>query len=424
MENVINRKEIAPGVYFSSVTDSRYKFNNISVNFFNVLDEKTASANAAAFCVLTTANSQYPTYKQLKNRLLRLYGASVQPVFGKRYDLQTIGMSAQFLDDAYALDGEAITAAITDIMTDCLFSPVLENGIFPEKTVELEKQTIIDRIEEMINDKRSYAVNKAVSLLCKGEPAEYFSCGTVEKARALTPQDVYDAYKNVITTMRCEIICVGSNDFKQAEEKFAKAFGEITRAPAGFTITRSSLKEQPLFETETMSVSQSKMVLGFKTQSDDDDALSMVQKIYGGTTSSKLFRNVREKMSLCYYCFASLNSEKGMMLVQCGVENENIEKARDEIIHQLDEIKNGNFTDEDINVSQVTVTNNSNTIYDSVGGVENWYLDRIIRDKVETPTQYAERLLGVSRERIIEAANSLVLDTVYVLTGVEKGDDQ
>ncbi len=416
MSDMINRRQIAPGVYFSAVTDSRYKFNSISVNFFTKLDEQNASANAAAFYVLTNSNRDYPTYKLLKNKLLRLYGASLQPVVGRKYDLQQIGIGAQFLDDAYALDGEKLTAEMTDILIGCLFSPVTENGVFPQKTVELEKQAVIDEIEEMINDKRSYAVNKAISLLCKGEPAQFFPYGTTERTEALTSADIYDAYRRIMTSTVCEIMCVGSNDFKQAEEKLTAAFANVERTAHGYEIKRSLPKENTLYETETMSVSQSKMVIGFKPATDDNDAVSMLQKIYGGTPSSKLFMNVREKLSLCYYCSAAYNAGKGMVLVDCGVEKENIEKAQKEILHQLDEIKAGNFTEEDINIARLAVQNAANGIYDSVSGVENWYLDRILRGVDEDPEQFAKRLGAVSRERIIKAAESMTPDTVYVLT--------
>lgn len=423
MDNPINRKEIAPGVYFSTVNDDRYKFHRVSVNFYTELNEADAPANAAAFCILTTSNSRYPTYKQLKNRLLRLYGSSVEPHYYKKYDYQCVGMTAQFLDDVFALDGENLTELLTDMLIDCIFSPITENGAFPEKTTELEKQTVIDSIEELINDKRSYAISKAVSLLCSGEPAQYFANGTVEGARALTPQKIYDAYLKVLGTMRCEIMCVGRGDFSLVEQKLTDAFSTVQRKPVMTDIIRSTPKSEPLYKTERLPVNQSKMVIGFKTTSDDKDALSLLQKIYGGTPSSKLFANVREKLSLCYYCSASYDSEKGLMLVDCGVENDNIDKAREEILRQLELIKSGDFTDEDVNIAKLTVTNNANSIYDTVRGMERWYLDCVLKNKIDDPAQYAMRLSGVTRERVIEAAKSLVLDTVYVLTSPEKEED-
>ncbi len=420
MSNIIGRRQIADGVYISNITDSRYKNNCISVCFYNELDENTATENVIVPSIISKSSTDYPTYKLLKNKLSALYGASITGTSGRKYDLQFNGLSAYFLDDVYALSGEKITEEITDIMISCLFSPVTENGIFPEKTVELEKQTVIDDIKSVINDKRAYAVNKAISLMCKGEPMAVTPYGTIERAEKLTGEISYKAYKRLIENTHCEIVCVGCNDFGLVAEKFEEAFSKIERSNINdYSMSISPIKEETATEVERLSVNQSKMVLGFKTHSEDKAALLMLQKIYGGTTTSKLFMNVREKMSLCYYCSASYNDVKGIMTVDCGVENDTIEKAKAEIIHQLDEIKNGNFTDEELSFAELSVMNSYKSIGDSVRGVSGWYTDHIIKDNIETPEEALKRYIGVSRERIIDAAKSMVLDSVYILTSTD-----
>lgn len=417
MDNILNRRQIADGVYFSKITDERYKKNIISVRFFETADDATATDNVIVPNILSKSSGRYPTYKQLQNKLSVLYAASVSGVSTMVHDLHCNGLSAYYLDDVYALSGEKMTEEITDILIDCLFNPVLENGVFPEKTVALEKQTVIDEIEALINDKRAYAADKAVEIMCKGEPAAVKSKGTVERAKALTPADAYAAYERLLHNTHCEILCVGCNDFSVVEEKMKEAFSKISRTGINeYSIKKSPIKESTEEVVEKMSVTQSKMVIGFKSHLEDTAALIMLQKIYGGTTTSKLFMNVREKMSLCYYCSASYNPEKGLIPVQCGVENANIEKAREEIIRQLDEIKNGNFTDEDITFAEMSVKNSYKSVNDSASGVLGWYFNRIIIDDIITPEEAVEKYIGISRERIIAAAKSLVLDTVYILT--------
>lgn len=420
MENIINRRELAKGVYFSSITDERYKKNYISVCFYQQLSEETATENAIVPYILANRNAVYPTYKQLKNKLSTLYSSKIGTSSGRKYDLNFNGLTAYFLDDVYALSGEQITEEITDILIDCIFNPLLENGTFPQKVLELERPLLIDDIESVINDKRSYAINQAVKLLCENEPFGVDAQGDADKARALTVEDALRAYKRMLHNTHCEIMCVGCNDFEKVAEKFAAAFSKVERTDiSDYSLAISPIKEQVKEYTERLSVNQSKMVLGIKSHSEDTAALVMLQKIYGGTTTSKLFMNVREKMSLCYYCAASYNDIKGLLLVDCGVENENIEKARAEILHQLDEIKNGNITDEELEHARMAVQNSYNSIGDSAHGVAVWYIDHIIKEDIETPAQALERYLAVSKERIIEAAKSMVLDTVYVLTSLE-----
>lgn len=420
MNNIINRRKIADGVYFSSITDKRYKKNLISVAFSTQLSEDTATENVIVPVLLTKCNSKLPTYKAFNNKMSRLYASGIGGTAGRQYDLQTISFGAYYLDDIYALSGEKMTGIMTDILIDCLTSPVTENGVFSEKFVELEKKTVIDNIETAINDKRSYAIERAMKTICKGEPASVCSYGTVEKAKLITSDSAYKAYRRMLETMPCEIICTGCSDFDGVAEKFAAAFEKIGRHDIeNTTIALSPVKTQTEEVTERLTVNQSKLVLGFKSYSDDDAALVLLQKIFGGTTSSKLFRNVREKMSLCYYCSAARNDLKGIMLVNSGVENENIEKTKEAVIDQLEEIKNGNFTNEDINFAEMAIKNDFKSVADSAGNVSNWYFDCIRKNDIVTPEEKLGRYLGVSKERIIAAAKSMVLDSVYVLTGNE-----
>lgn len=420
MSNIINRRKIADGVYFSSITDKRYKKNLISVAFSTQLSEETATENVIVPLLLTKCNSKLPSYKAFNNKMSRLYASGIGGTTGRQYDLQTISFGAYYLDDVYALAGEKMTEIMTDILIDCLTSPVTENGVFTAKFIELEKKTAIDNIETAINDKRSYAIERAMKTICKGEPASVCSYGTVEKAKLITPESAYKAYRRMLETMPCEIICTGCSDFDGVAEKFAAAFEKAGRHDIeNTTIALSPVKTQTEEVTERLTVNQSKLVLGFKSHSDDDAALILLQKIFGGTTSSKLFQNVREKMSLCYYCSAARNDLKGIMLVNSGVENENIEKTKEAVIDQLEEIKNGNFTDEDINFAEMAIKNDLKSVADSAGNVSNWYFDCIRKNDIVTPEEKLERYLGVSKERIIAAAKSMVLDSVYVLTGNE-----
>ena len=425
MNNIINRRKIADGVYFSSITDKRYKKNLISVAFSTQLSEDTATENVIVPVLLTKCNSKLPTYKAFNNKMSRLYASGIGGTAGRQYDLQTISFGAYYLDDIYALSREKMTGIMTDILIDCLTSPVTENGVFSEKFVELEKKTVIDNIETAINDKRSYAIERAMKTICKGEPASVCSYGTVEKAKLITPDSAYKAYRRMLETMPCEIICTGCSDFEGVAEKFAAAVEKAGRHDIeNTTIALSPVKTQTEEVTERLTVNQSKLVIGFKSHSDDDAALVLLQKIFGGTTSSKLFRNVREKMSLCYYCSAARNDLKGIMLVNSGVENENIEKTKEAVIDQLEEIKNGNFTNEDINFAEMAIKNDFKSVADSAGNVSNWYFDCIRKNDIVTPEEKLGRYLGVSKERIIAAAKSMVLDSVYVLTGNENREKE
>lgn len=421
MDNIINRREIASGVYFSKITDSRYKFNYIAVNFFRKAEEAHSAEYALVANILPKSCAKYPTISSFQKYCSKLYRASIGATLSNMSDYQKYGMTAYYMDDRFALRNENLTALVTELLIDCIFNPALKDGVFPEETVEIEKGMLTDRIKAAINEKRSYAADKLLENLCEGEPASVKLLGTEEAVKKITPKSAYDAYLNMLNTMHCEIICVGRSNFEDAEKLLKEAFSKLSRN-VGFSFVHSysPFKNEVKEVTERMNVNQSKMAIGFKSHCDDKGAMVLLQKVYGGTTTSKLFTNVREKMSLCYYCSAGYNSTKGLLTVNCGVEKENIEKAKDEIIRQLELIKQGDFTDEEISASELATKNGFNSISDSASGLADFYINRIVLNDIKTPAEVLQTYLGVSRDRIINAAKSVQLDTVYVLTSNEE----
>ena len=225
-------------------------------------------------------------------------------------------------------------------------------------------------------------------------------------------------YKNILKTAGIEIFFVGGGDPADALERFKKAFAGAERNFSGKSVSKKSpLKTQACEVTETLDVAQSKMVMAFKSGFENAPAMRLMNAIFGQTPFSKLFMNVREKLSLCYYCAAGYDERKGVLVVDSGVEHKNIQKARDEILNQLSEVANGNFTDSEMSNSALSVINNYRAVNDSAFALASWYLRQAYAGTSFTPEQEIERIKAVSREDIVNAAKSLSLDTVYVLTG-------
>ena len=425
MAEKIQRKEIGKGVFFTKITDSRYKLNRIAIHFLTDLSKETASVNGIVPRILTKASAAYPTLTALSNRLSALYAAKISGSSGKQGDSQYMSVSCVALDDIYALEGEKITEDVLDIMLGCLFQPLTEKGVFSEKVTALEKQSLIDDIEAEINDKISYARNKGYELFCKDEPAAVSALGSVEQAEKITAESAFAAYRKMLESCPVEIVCAGCNNFETAEKKLTEAFSKIERGEIAPCRSRVSVpKENPVTEIEKMAVTQSKMVLGFKTDCTDYPALRVMSAIYGGITTSKLFMNVREKLSLCYYCSSGLNRAKGIMMVNSGVENANIDKAREEILRQFEDMKNGNFSDDDISYAKLSLENDLKGVNDSVRAVSNWYFNGIYLDDIKTAEETIKSNNEVTRERIIAAAKSVKLDSVYILTSEDEKEAQ
>jgi predicted Zn-dependent peptidase len=417
MTSPLKREKIAAGAHFNAVSDPRFKFNRITFGFFTPLCEETASLYALLPRMLHRTNAEYPKSRDFNNYLASLYNAKCDFEVAGIGDTQFLGVSMNFMDDSYALRGEKIT----EEAAHALFSCILNRADFDTALIEVCKREQIEAIEAELNDKRIYAANQAKRIICAGEPAAVNPLGDVEKTRKITPDELCAAYKELLKTSVIEIICAGCNDFTDALTLAQKSFinskrMNITPCKSTYSPPKSAVTEK----TELLPLlNQSKMVIGFKTDMKNRAALSLMSNLYGGTISSKLFLNVREKLSLCYYCWSRLSKEKGLMSVSGGVEEDNIEKAKEEILSQLEAVKNGDFTDEDLTSSLLFEQNNIKTVNDSLSSLTWWYFTRIYMNKIKSPEESLADYDGVTRQDIIEAANSMKLDTVYVLSGEE-----
>ena len=421
MKEPLIRKKIGTGVSFSAITDNRYKLNKISVLFMCRITEEGAAVNALVPSLLSLCCKRFNTMAALNKKLAGMYSASLGCFARKAGDIQYVGLNIAAIDSRYAIDGEDIETEAAELLRDCLFDPYLVEGLFPEKNVELEKQNQIDDNNAEINDKTLYSLKKAYTAAFKGEPAETGCLGENSDIERITPETAVTQYEKLLRDLRVEIVCVGCNDFIETEKILKKAFLSVKREVKHSPENRiSPIKPEPLRITERLDVEQSKLVIVFKSEYRNKPALMVLSALYGGGEYAKLFKVVREEMSLCYYCFSRLGYSKGVMTAECGVDHNNLDKAEKECISQLDEIVKGNFSEEDIEKTKLSLINSLRSVNDGVSSVSNWYFSRIMDNDIITPEEMVNRINAVTKEEIIKAADSMKADTVYVLTSDKK----
>lgn len=416
-----SREALSDGIVLTSVTDERFKTNYITINLITNLSSDTAAVNAVIPFILSKSNSKYNTITELNKKLTSLYGSNISGDIFKIGDSQGISLSASCIADKYTFNGERITDELTDLLLDCLFSPYVENEQFYEKNFLLCKQELIDDIDADINDKRTYAVIRAGKTIYGDEPASITSHGDKQNAEKITAKTAYQQYLNLLKTSKIEILFTGGGNAEEFKNKILDIFKKYPRLYNNNVLSnKSKLKNEAVNVIENLDVIQSKMVMAFKSEIDNAPAVKLMNAVFGTTPFSKLFLNVREKLSLCYYCSSGYNEQKGVLIVDSGVEKENTEKAEKEIINQLKEMADGNFDESEIENSVLSIINNIRSVNDSPYALANWYLRQSYSGTNFTPEQEIERIRSVKKEDITKAAQSFVLDTVYVLT--DKGE--
>ena len=418
------RIELYPGIRLTVFTDSRFKQNCLSIQYVRKMDRSEAAMNALIPSVLLRGTNSAMDLRQITLRLDELYGASVSPISRRTGDYQTTGFYVSMMDDRFALDGESVLEQTLSFVKDLLFDYPTENGGFLPDFVEGEKVNQIAAIQAELNDKRVYAVRQLLKNMCREDSFGIPRMGEVSDVAAITPQELLDHYLRIRRESPVQLYYVGSARPQKVarclREMFAQERRDYRPLPDHTPLKLSGKQDI----RERMEVAQGKLCMGFSTPVTNRDrdfaAMQVMNGVFGGDVTSKLFQNVREKQSLCYYCGARTDLLKDAMFVESGVDMGNIQAVQAAVLEQLRAVQNGDFTEDEAQKARLALANGCRTVKDYLGSTENWYLSQLFSSCVRSPEEDARRLLQVGREGIIRAAQDVTLDTVYVLKGKGK----
>lgn len=416
---------ISDGVEGLFISNDRFNTTLVSFNFYLPLDKQSVAVNGLLPFVLTTCSDKYKDFSKLNYKLSKLYGAHLDASTEKNGDYQLLKISASVIADRFAIDGESLTAEACELLLSLIFEPKVENGAFCEEDVEREKRKAIEHIRGEISEKRTFARNRMIEEMFKDDAYGVSKCGSEEDVQAINGESLYKAWENMLKTafIRVQVVSSGmpAGLFDKVREKFDAAAREnITVCGESKRINHSDTVNTVV---DKMDVAQGKLVMGFSSEINSDSEssvpLMVLSDIFGGGPYSRLFTNVREKMSLCYYCSASSVRSKGLLMVDSGVEAENFEKAQTEILNQLDIIKKGEFSDFEFDSSIKSLKDSLKTYNDSQSAIDLWYALRVIDKELTSPEEFAEKLSTITRENVIDTAKGVKLHTVYKLMPID-----
>ena len=423
----VTRRELFPGVWLRAVHTNKFKSSYLSITLLTPLDKKTAGPNALIPSVLRRGTAVHPDMESLSAALDELYGGAIEPAVRKKGETQCVGFVASFLDDAYALKGEKILEPAADLLCELLLKPYTENGHFCPDYTAGEKANLIDHIRSQVNDKRTYATQRLTQEMCRYEAFGVDKLGDEESVAAVTPESLWTRYQALMRDAQVEVYYCGSAGPDRVAEALKRALDKLPvnedRTSPGCDV-RVTAGPEPILTEEAMDVSQGKLAMGFRTGGQscweaEYPALYLCTAVFGGTTLSKLFMNVREKLSLCYYASATLEKMKGLVLVSSGIEFDKYQTAKDEILAQLEAVRRGEIEPWELEGSRRTLIGICKTTLDDQGRQEDYWLGQAAAGLEETPEEFAARLEQVTREQVAASAQRLELDTVYFLKGKE-----
>ena len=420
----MERMELLPNVYLTAVQTDKFKTALLSVSLLTQLNRQNAASNAILPSLLRRGSSRYSDMTALQYRLDGLYGASLEPSVGRFGELQSIGFCAEFCDERFLPEKIDMTGEMAALLGEVLLRPNTRGGLFRQAWVDSEKEKLAERIDARVNNKQSYALSRLTEEMCCYEDYGTYVLGSRDSAENLQYVTLSKYYKELLATSPMELFYCGSVKTQQVADALSSAFLTLPRFDGdedmGTDIRMNSVSGEVRYFEEEIDVSQGQLALGFRLgecmEDADYPAIRVFNAIYGGGASSRLFRNVREKLSLCYYASSGVDVHKGILRVISGVDFSKRQQAEDEILAQLDSMRSG-ITEQELADAKRSLISAYRSVSDSPAALESYWLNQILLGQDYDPGTYAALIESVSAADVLRVANSAECDAIYFLKG-------
>ena len=394
------------------IKSDNFKTVTVAMNIYRPIDDN-ASALALLGGVLESGCSKYPSKAILAKHLEWLYGASLHTAIMKKEETQILSVIASAPAEKFT--GEDTLLKLSELIYEIVYNPLLENGAFKPSVVNLEKENLKNLINSVVNEKRDYADKRALEEMCPGQPFAIYKYGTVEGTDALDAASLTEYYNKILKESKFDIFVSASGDISSVKEVFDECVsnGQLKKAD------KSPTKTEMKVVHENMNVAQGKLVIGFTIGSDDYFGNMLFNSVYGSGTHSKLFNNVREKLSLAYYAYSRLTMQKGVIFASAGIEFDKYDMAKDEIFAQLEAVKTGEVTDAELDSAKKSIINIIKSLNDNPVSLMDYYTGLIVAGREVDTDKIIDGINAVTKEDVVAASKTVKPDTLYFLKGLE-----
>lgn len=427
----MKRTELTEGVFLNYLHSEKFKTSLISVSLLTSLKRETASMNALIPFVLRRGTATYPDMTAVSNRLDELYGAVIEPVVRRIGEIQCLGLVCSFAESDFL--PESVTRDTLNLLGEMVLHPATRGGLFLPAYVESEKQNLIDLINSSINEKRSYSIKRCGEEMCCYEDYSVGRFGSAEDCEDIEYKKLTKRYRELLSSSPVEIFYCGRESEETVISALSDAFAGMPRGnidyDLGTDIRMNAVEASPRYYEEHLDITQGKLCIGYRLgdtmENPDWAALSVFNCVFGSGVTSKLFMNVREKLNICYYASSIVDIHKGIMLVASGIDFDRFEEAKNEIEHQLDDVREGNITDDELAYAKAGVASDLRAMLDVPYALESFYISNIIDGLDCTVEELAEITETITKEDVIEIAKGIECDLVYFLRngGCEEDDE-
>ena len=416
-------KEIKQGIKVHCIETKKFKTNLMTAVITLPLNRERVTFNSVIPAVLKRGTENLKTQEEIAKKLEEMYGAEFDCGIEKIGDNHVLKFYLETLNDNFIPKDykENLTAESINLLLDIIFNPYTENNKFKEEYVEAEKNNIKLLIQAKIDNKDAYALNSCIEEMYKGKPYGLYKYGYIEDLEKINAQNLYEYYKEIIEKAKIDIFFSGDINAKEIEQEVEEncKIKELVGRDAKIIVNKEEKQKQEIKNKEDkMDVTQGKLVIGLDVNYTGEDVkfpISIYNVILGESATSKLFQNVREKASLAYTARSNYVRQKSNIYIRCGIEIENFDKALEIIKKQLEDMKNGDFTEEDLENAKKYMISGITSIQDEQDSEVTYYIGQELSEKSTTFEEYAKKIEEVSMQDVKDVANSIDINTIYFL---------
>ncbi len=417
------KQNIKPGITFHKINTNKFKTNLFSIFITTKLERENVTKNALLTAILRRGTKKMPTQELISQNLENMYGASFDCGVEKTGNNHIMKFYLESINNEFLPSQENLSKECLDILIDIVFNPYVENGSFKEEYINGEKENLKQIIEGKIDNKAKYASDRCIEEMYKNKPYGLYKYGYIEDLKNINAKDLYEYYLQLIKNAKIDIFVSGDLDNEILnsikENEIIKNLNE--RDPKYNVNKENEVKErvnEPKIIKESMQVTQGKLILGLdilENKKESKYATSVYNIILGGSANSKMFQNVREKASLAYTAGSIYLRQKDNVFIKCGIDIPNYDKALEIIKQQLEQMKNGDFSEDDINNAKLLISSTIGSIPETQDAELTYYFSQELSDEFISIEDYINRINSVTKEQILNIANNVQINTIYFL---------
>lgn len=404
------------------IRTERFKTINIQITFSNNIVKKDITKINFLADILSYSNKTYPTKKQLSMALQNLYAANINTSCYRLGNYYNTDINFYLLNEKYTEEG--MFGKSISLLADIINNPNITDGEFNNSSFDIIYENIKSQIESIKEDPRKYGILKMLESMNSDAPYSFHSFGYKEDLENISPSSLAEYYKEFIDNSYVDVFIIGNIDFDVTKELFENNFKLKSREDDRINAIcdeedfRGEIQEV----VEDENLGQSKLSIGCRlkdlTEYERNYCLTLYNIILGGGGDSLLFRNVREKNSLCYYIFSSANKLDNLLLICSGINKDAYEKALQLIKEEMDNIKNKKFTEEDLEKAKMQYISAMEEIYDSPTQIISAYYATALLG-IDPPEERKQKIKEVNYEDILKVAEKIEIDTIHLLRGTD-----